>query len=69
MAQPVAPKREAAHPGFWSRYRWWWRGCKWELFLAPTQHGFEGARRPGKETIQALPECPGEHGSVCQPPP
>ena len=38
-------KRELSHPGYFSVYKWFWGGCKWEAFLLPNKGGFALARQ------------------------
>lgn len=38
-------KRELSHPGYFTLYRWFWRGCKWDRFLLSNKGGFALARQ------------------------
>jgi hypothetical protein len=43
--EPAKPKMEAKPPGFFSRYRWFWSSCEWEVFLRPNSKGLEVAKK------------------------
>ena len=38
-------RRELSHPGYFTLYKWFWRGSKWNRFILPNKGGFTLARQ------------------------